>query len=230
MITIGPFICFQSFKSKQLVRSQAIRETHSPPRALSPAQPTTPTVAISATSVANSTPSVGNSSPSVGNTAPSVGNAASHVGNAATNIENGTNDAGNVTSNITTLPCVGNSPPSVGSSPPSVEKASNERTVSVSEDSSHVSVRCSDVVNSSDVKHSDRDDFKKKQPVEIQVSVLFIDYYLFICCFLQGSKNYLGPNNSIFFTRNFCYYWTIFIEMSSVLTCLDLRVIHFPEP
>ncbi|KAJ8707254.1 hypothetical protein PYW08_011388 [Mythimna loreyi] len=165
----------RSFKSKQLVRSQAIRETHSPPRALSPAQPT-PTVTISATTVANSTPSVGNTVPSVEN--------ASHINNNASNIENGTNDTENNVRNITTSPSVGSSPPSVGNFPPGVgnlppsvvnssvtsEKASNERTVSVSEDSSHVSVRCSEVVNSSDVKHSDSDDFKKKQPVEIQIT------------------------------------------------------------
>ncbi|KAJ8704450.1 hypothetical protein PYW07_011638 [Mythimna separata] len=197
----------RSFKSKQLVRSQAIRETHSPPRALSPAQPT-PTVTISTTTVANSTPSVGNSVPSGENashaasniengtndtenavrhiiTSPSVGNSLSSAGNSPPSVGNSLTSVGNSPPNVVNSShCVVNSPPSVenfppsyGNLPPSVvnssamsEKASNERTVSVSEDSSHVNVRCSDVVNSSDVKHSDSDDYKKKQPVEIQIT------------------------------------------------------------
>lgn len=69
---------------------------------------------------------------------------------------------------------MGNSSPTVVKSVATAEEASNERTVSVSDDSSQVSVRCSDVVNSSDVKHSDSDDFKKKLPVEIQVSVAIL--------------------------------------------------------
>lgn len=77
------------------------------------------------------------------------------------------------------------------------------RTVSVnaSEDSSHVSVRCSDVINSSDVKHSDSDEFKKKLPVEIQVSVLLALYYFLNLvdkepCFTK-KKNSMRMNSRI---------------------------------
>lgn len=60
----------------------------------------------------------------------------------------------------------------------------DNRTVSVSVDSSHVSVRSSDV-NGSAVKVTDNnnDDYKKKQPVEIQVSDVFGFLYLKLNCF-----------------------------------------------
>ncbi|KAH9636589.1 hypothetical protein HF086_002663 [Spodoptera exigua] len=158
----------RSFKSKQLVRSQAIRETHSPPRALSPAQPRN--ITPSPTKITNSLPNINNStpinnigknnsvttSPSIGVLTPSVGNTSPSVGNSS--------------------PSVGNSSPSIGNSPPSVKNGATDKndvrtvSVNVSEDSSHLNVRCSDVINSSDVKHSDSDEFKKKLPVEIQIT------------------------------------------------------------
>uniref|UniRef100_A0A2H1W5X1 SFRICE_023974 n=1 Tax=Spodoptera frugiperda TaxID=7108 RepID=A0A2H1W5X1_SPOFR len=99
-------------------------------------------VGISSPSVGNLSPSVGNSSPSVGVSSPSVGSSSLSVGNSSPSMKNGATEKNDV------------------------------RTVSVnaSEDSSHVSVRCSDVINSSDVKHSDSDEFKKKLPVEIQIT------------------------------------------------------------
>ena len=226
------FPLFQSFKSKQLVRSQAIRETHSPPRALSPAQPPTVTISTSVTnlvSAGNTSPSIGHTAPNVGNTTPSVGAAyvssviiengtsvdkggsnITTVGNSSTSIVDSSASVGNLSASAAnSTASLGNSSastpnssagavnssastvlwsastepsmpdagsPSVVNSGATSDKASNERTVSVSDDSSHVSVRCSDVVISSDVKHSDSDEFKKKLPVEIQVSVP--------CCFI----------------------------------------------
>uniref|UniRef100_A0A2A4K4N9 SUZ domain-containing protein n=1 Tax=Heliothis virescens TaxID=7102 RepID=A0A2A4K4N9_HELVI len=145
----------RSFKSKQLVRSQALRESHSPPRALSPAQPT----------ITNSN----NINNNVGNTSPSVSNSSAEL-NGSPSVEKPVENGNNVPpSTGISSPSVGNKTPSVVNKTSSAEN-SDDRTVSVSGDSSHVSVRCSDVVNSSDVKNSDSDDFKKKLPVEIQIT------------------------------------------------------------
>ncbi|XP_050558462.1 uncharacterized protein LOC118279781 isoform X3 [Spodoptera frugiperda] len=186
----------RSFKSKQLVRSQAIRETHSPPRALSPAHPTnitpsppkitnslpnmnnsTPINNIGKTNSVTTSPSVGNSSSSVGNSSISVGNSSPSVGISSPSVGNLSPSVGNSSPSVgISSPSVGSSSLSVGNSSPSMKNGATEkndvRTVSVnaSEDSSHVSVRCSDVINSSDVKHSDSDEFKKKLPVEIQIT------------------------------------------------------------
>ncbi|XP_047038177.1 uncharacterized protein LOC124643296 isoform X1 [Helicoverpa zea] len=146
----------RSFKSKQLVRSQALRETHSPPRALSPAQPT----------ITNSN----NINNNVGNISPSVTNSSAEL-NGSPSVEKPVENGNNAPPSAgITSPSVGNKSPSVGNKSPSAENSDENRTVSVSGDSSHVSVKCSDVVNSSDVKNSDSDEFKKKLPVEIQIT------------------------------------------------------------
>lgn len=103
---MSQIFCFQSFKSKQLVRSQAIRESTSPPRTISPAVVTDDNI------------------------------------NKVT-----TNNVDNVKNN---------------------ETRSNDNDAS-----SHASDdRCSDA-NSCSVSE---DDFKRKQPVEIQVRVKHIAF------------------------------------------------------
>ncbi|CAH0599918.1 unnamed protein product [Chrysodeixis includens] len=164
----------RSFKSKQLVRSQALRETHSPPRALSPAQPPAPTPTInngitinnnnvkSAPNVDKSAPNVANSAHNVANSAPNLANSAHNVANSAPNVTNSAHNVANSAPKVIKTNTVTVSGPN---------EINDDRTVSVSDDSSHVSVRSSDV-NSSAVKLNDNnnDDYKKKQPVEIQIT------------------------------------------------------------